>query len=245
MLGHSVFVRWTHPRFARLRLAAVMSLAVTALGLLVPTAAFAGPNEGDFFSAANSARASAGLHAYAYASDLASVARGQAARMAASGVLAHNPNLGSAISNWQGLAENVGTGTDWATIHQAFMDSPEHRAAILDSGYTEMGVGTAVDKKGNLWVSEVFRLPAGVSPPQSGGSGSASAGSSSTPSASSASTSGATPSAPTPSPEAILRGKIRQAREAVTNRGNRAHHIKRDPLVAALEYSTVMGTIGG
>ena len=33
------------------------------------------------------------------------------------------------------------------------MNSPDHRAQILDSGYTQMGVGTAVDDNGTLWVA--------------------------------------------------------------------------------------------
>jgi uncharacterized protein YkwD len=220
----------------QLGIVAVLAFVAAALLTVVPARALAGPNEGDFFGAANAARSGAGLPAYSYAGDLAAVARAQAERMAASGQLYHNPDLGGAISNWQELAENVGTGTDWQTIQQALMDSADHRAAILDSGYTQMGVGTAVDKNGTLWVSEVFRMPAGATAtaPSSGSSGSTTTGP----------VSGTDVNvAPAPSPTQILREKIRTAREKVSDakHGTRA----KDPLAAALQFSTVMDTVGG
>jgi hypothetical protein len=220
--------------------AAAMLLCLLGASAIVaahPTQALAGPNEGDFFGAANAARSSAGLSGYAYAGDLAAAARAQAERMAASGQLEHNPDLGGSVSNWQGLAENIGVGPDWQSIQQALMDSPDHRAAILSSGYTQLGVGTAVDSDGTLWVSEVFRLPAGASAPL--------------PSAdySSSSAAGTTSGAPTPTvvagptPTQILKSKIQNAREKVSD----PHQSRRsgDPLVAALDYSTVMSTVGG
>jgi len=231
-------------RTSRIRTLCVAILVAVGATVTMPSLAFAGPNEGDFFSAANSARSTAGLYAYAYAGDLAYAARAQAERMAASGVLAHNPNLGGSVSNWQGLAENVGTGTDWATIQQAFMNSPEHRGAILDSSYTQMGVGTAVDKNGILWVSEVFRLPAGATTTQTGSSDGSAPSSSTTSSSSSTSGSGYyVPPAPTPTE--ILRGKIRDARSKLAHANHSKHHVKHDPLTAALDYSTVMSTVGG
>ena len=211
--------------------------AVAALALaVVPGRAFAGPNEGDFIAAANGARANAGLSSYTYAGDLAAVARAQAERMAASGKLYHNPDLGGSVSNWQGLAENVGVGPDWGTIHQAFMDSPDHRAAILDSGYTQMGVGTAIDKDGTMWVAEVFRLPAGATPPATGTDTGSSAG------ATSGTTSGPAPTVAAPTPTQILRGKLQTARAKVDHKGHGERAT--DPLVAALDYSTVMNTLG-
>jgi len=214
-----------------------VALAVVA-GALVGSGgrALAGPNEGDFLGAANAARASAGLPAYAYAGDLAAVARAQAERMASSGSLYHNPDLGGAVSNWQELAENVGTGTNFTVIQQAFMNSADHRAAILDSGYTQMGVGTAVDKEGTLWVSEVFRLPAGPSAPapSSGSSGDASPGTTVAPS-------GTGTVAPAPTPTQILRANLHKAREMVSRKRASSSHL--DPLQAAIQYTSVMETV--
>jgi len=215
---------------------AVLLLIAAAVLAASPERAQAGPNEGDFFGATNSARSAAGLPAYVYAGDLAAAARAQAKRMASSGQLAHSPNLGGAVANWQGLAENVGVGTDWLTIQQALMNSPDHRAAILDAGYTQMGVGTAVDRDGTLWVSEVFRLPAGTtaSPPSIGSSAAAVQDQTEG--------TGVTSTSNTPSPAQSLRSKIRDARDKVG--AHRRRQGADDPLEAALDYSTVMNTVG-
>jgi hypothetical protein len=112
-----------------------------------------------FVRKANAERTSRGLPAYTVASDLATVARRHSERMAAKHTLYHNPNLGSEVSGWQVVGENVGMGGDVDSIHQAFMDSPEHRANILARDYTQIGIGTVVDADGVLWVTQVFRLP--------------------------------------------------------------------------------------
>jgi hypothetical protein len=75
----------------------------------------------------------------------------------------HNPSLGSEVGGWQALAENVGKGSDAASLHSAFMASSGHRHNILSPTYTEVGVGTATDSAGTLYVVEIFRLPAGAS----------------------------------------------------------------------------------
>lgn len=112
-----------------------------------------------FVRKANAERTSRGLPAYTVASDLATVARRHSERMAAKHTLYHNPNLGSEVSGWQVVGENVGMGGDVDSIHQAFMDSPAHRANILATDYTQIGVGTVTDSDGVMWVTQVFRLP--------------------------------------------------------------------------------------
>jgi hypothetical protein len=116
-------------------------------------------------SSTNQARAASGLPALASSADLAAAARRQAASMAGSGVLSHTPGLGSAVCCWVNLGENVGEGPSAAAIHAAFMASPGHRANILNRAYTQIGVGYAVDSRGMLWVSEIFRRPNNVAPP--------------------------------------------------------------------------------
>jgi hypothetical protein len=228
-------------------------LATTVTGLLtvfvavvmVPGTAFAGPNEGDIFSAVNAARANAGLPAYSYAGDLASAARGQAERMAASGTLYHNPNLTSEVGGWSRIGENVAYAGDWRSAHQVLMNSPEHRAQILDPSYTQMGVGTAVSKDGTFWVAEVFRTPSGAPSGATSGSGTGSGSGTntgtSTPAPSSESTYTPTTVAPQPTAEQLLRQSIRKAREKVDARSHARH--ANDPIVAALDYSTVMDTL--
>jgi hypothetical protein len=233
-------------RTVRIRSLAVSILVGLAVLLVAPGQAYAGPNEGDFFAAANAARAANGLSAYAYAGDLSYAARAQAERMAASGTLAHNPNLGGSVSNWQEVGENVGVGPTWSSIQQALMNSPSHRAAILDSGYTQMGVGTAVDQDGNLWVAEVFRLPVGATAPStsSGSSAGSPAATSSSSNGTYSSTSSSATAVASPTPTQVLRGKIRDARSKVVPHGRSTRAAAPDPLRAALNFSTVMSTVG-
>jgi hypothetical protein len=116
----------------------------------------------EFTSRTNSERTSRGIRAYAVRGDLASVAARQAARMAAARSLYHNPRLGSEVSGWSSVGENVGRGSSVSAIHSALMDSAPHRANILSTSFTEVGIGTARSSDGELYVSEVFRRPNGT-----------------------------------------------------------------------------------
>jgi uncharacterized protein YkwD len=51
----------------------------------------------------------------------------------------HSNLADGAPSNWQKLGENVGMGGSIAQIHIAYMNSPGHRANILDPSYTAIG----------------------------------------------------------------------------------------------------------
>jgi len=221
---------------------------VASLGLAGPAAA--GPDEGSFIGAINAARQASGLGTLSVRSDLVASARAQAGRCKAAGELFHNPNLGGDVSGWQVIGENVGVGPagDWSAINAAFMASPEHRANILDPDFDYVGVGTATDKQGRLWVAEVFISVAGVGPSGSGGGGSGGSGGASGPgpsasgSASSpASSVGAATPAPALTPEQVLRNKLTTARDRV-----RGPSAKRpgDLLRRAVDFSTVMLTLG-
>lgn len=83
--------------------------------------------------------------------------------MADDGRLSHNPDLGNAVGGWQAIGEVVGYDISVDAIHRAFTASPAHRAKILSSTYTEMGVG--VERRGErFWVTEVYRQPDGSVP---------------------------------------------------------------------------------
>lgn len=145
---------WT--RSTRALGALLIALAVVA-GLATPAHASA---PSDFVTRINAARASG--HALVVRSDLQAAAQAQAQRMADASDLFHNPNLGGSVRNWSALAENVGYGPDVATIHRAFMQSPGHRHNILNTAYTEVGIGVVV-RDHVMWVAEVFRQPSGHS----------------------------------------------------------------------------------
>ncbi|MFO7962123.1 MAG: CAP domain-containing protein [Nitriliruptoraceae bacterium] len=144
---------------------AVALLALVSLLLSpAPTAAHADAGlESGLVSALNSARASQGLPALEIAGELTSVARSHSRVMADGDHLHHNPDLGSAVTGWRKVGENVGRGPSVSSIHDALMDSPGHRRNILDGDWTHVGMGVVV-QDGQLWVTQVFRTPRDAAP---------------------------------------------------------------------------------
>jgi uncharacterized protein YkwD len=136
---------------------AVLALVATVLPATSADASTA-EHEMRFIDSLNVERATRGLPRLTVASDLSSVARKHSGVMASQSNLHHNPNLSSQVTNWSRLAENVGRGPSVASLHRALMDSPGHRANILDSRVTEVGVGVVVSGS-TVWVTQVFRLP--------------------------------------------------------------------------------------
>ena len=106
----------------------------------------------------NAERTSRGITALTPRADLVDGAQRWGETMASQAVLKHNPDLTTQVPRWSTVGENVGYAPDAATVHAAFMGSEGHRANILDTDYTEVGVG-AVVVDGRLWVAEVFRRP--------------------------------------------------------------------------------------
>ena len=133
-------------------------LAVFVLGAATARPAGATTTESAVTSKINSARAARGVPRLTIRSDLVTVARGQAQRMAARNVLYHNPSLAQQVRNFRWVGENVGYGPSVALVHNAFMNSPSHKANLLDRDYTEVGVG-AVWANGRVWIAQVFRKP--------------------------------------------------------------------------------------
>jgi len=144
-----------------------LALAAVLTGTLTAAPAGATTAEDSLTARLNGARSDHGLPSLATRSDLVAVARAQATRMADSGTLYHNPNLTTDVTNWRWVGENVGYGPDVQTVHVAFMNSDGHRANILDTDYTEVGVGV-VERGDRVWVAEVFRRPQTVTTSTSG-----------------------------------------------------------------------------
>lgn len=159
----SLIARRDPTRRLLLALALVLGLVISPLGATAPAHADSGM-ESSFVSQLNAARASNGLPALSVNGSLTSVARSWSKTMADEGKLYHNPSLGSQVSGWKKVGENVGRGPSVNSIHAAFMASPGHKRNILDPDWTEVGVGVVV-KDGTVWVTQVFRLPAGQSKP--------------------------------------------------------------------------------
>jgi hypothetical protein len=195
---------------------------------------------GAFVSDTNSARNSHGLAGYAVASDLTAVAQQHAAAMARNGSLYHNSSLGSDVCCWSSIGENIGEGQSEGQVQNAFMHSTAHRDNILSSAFTQIGVGTATDSHGTLWVDEVFRQPTGSSGSRHISTSHHVRSTSSHVSSSSASSSAArqTHAAPRPRRVNLLIALARRLHMAAATRGH-----PRDPVAAAYGYMGVMARI--
>ena len=147
------------------------SLRVVLLGLATASAltiggvsgapeAEAGTAETALVARVNAARTAAGLPALSARSDLAPAARRHARAMAARSALSHSSLSG--ICCFTSLAENVGVGENVDVVHTTFMRSGGHRANILNPAMRHIGIGI-VSSGGTLWVTEIFRAPAGTS----------------------------------------------------------------------------------
>jgi uncharacterized protein YkwD len=147
----------------RTTLAAISLAAIGASFAMGATPALASTT-GDLVAATNASRSGAGLPALTENAQLDAVASAWAQKLAASNVLSHNPNIQTQVTSWNNLGENVGMGPSVPALEQAFMASPDHRANILDTNYTQVGVGTATSTYPTcnctiLWVVVDFRRP--------------------------------------------------------------------------------------
>lgn len=166
--GHGVdMATTTGPRTPISLTATVLAVALVLLLLATSGPALASGDPAAALRAhVNAERSARGLAPLASAADLRSVALDHSRSMAASGDLHHNPSLGSDVTNWRVVAENVGVGADPDDLHREFMQSSTHAANILDGRVTQVGVGV-VRADGLLWVTQVFRQPMGAPAPSS------------------------------------------------------------------------------
>lgn len=135
--------------------------AVAAVLLVTVVSGCMTAEERTFLDRTNALRSSHGIRPLAENSTLTSKAQAWASHMASTGRLEHSTlsaDLGGL--KWTKLGENVGmskpTSNTLLTIHNYFVSSGGHRKNLLDSQFTHMGVGVAVDKSGRVWVAEVF-----------------------------------------------------------------------------------------
>jgi len=136
-------------------LAAVLGLAL-AFAVAPPAKADPNLDEAQFFADLNAVRARNGVPPLGTDGQLINVARAWSAQMAGPAGLSHNPNLGSQVSNWRTLGENVGEGSDVATVEAALEASPHHFQNMVDPAFQYVGIGV-VEAGGLVWVTEDFK----------------------------------------------------------------------------------------
>lgn len=103
----------------------------------------------------NAERLRRGIPALREDSGLDSIAYRHSQEMAAKGTIWHDTSTQRASQPWIAYGENVGMGPTLDAVHQAFMNSPEHRQNILEPFFKEMGAGVA-GRGGVVYVTEIF-----------------------------------------------------------------------------------------
>jgi hypothetical protein len=120
------------------------------------------------FESANHERAARNLAPLKWSASLAVAARQHAARMAEQNTLSHQlpgePDMlnraTQAGARFSSLAENVAEGPSAESLHRQWMNSPPHRANLLDPQLDSVGI--AVARHGDvLFAAEDFSLAAG------------------------------------------------------------------------------------
>jgi uncharacterized protein YkwD len=113
----------------------------------------------------NEERRKAGLPRLTAQAQLAQAARAYSTDMATRNFFSHYSPEGSTVADRVALTgypfavvgENIAWGQkDARQVMNAWMNSRGHRANILSVHYTEIGVGVAADKKGNLVWTQNF-----------------------------------------------------------------------------------------
>lgn len=149
------------PRFFFVRIASLFVLLVS-LGAYAraaqPTVA-----ERYLFEAVNQERRAAGLAPLSWNSGLVNAARPHAMEMAQRSAISHQFNdegdisarASAAAVRFSEVAENVGVAPSPAEMHQAWMESPGHRANILDPHLTSLAI-SVVYRDGALWAVQDF-----------------------------------------------------------------------------------------
>ncbi|MET9962769.1 CAP domain-containing protein [Streptomyces sp. NPDC006326] len=111
----------------------------------------------------NKERASAGCGPLASDSALTAAARAYSDTMARSGVMSHTGPDGSTMTTrveaagygWSRLGENIARGqADAEAVMQSWMNSPGHRANILNCAFKEIGIGVHKGDGGPWWTQD-------------------------------------------------------------------------------------------
>lgn len=134
-----------------------LSVAVALVAVLAIVASGCTQNEFAWDSAVlvNQSRHASGVRDVHIDDVLVAKAQAWAEHMAASGSISHSTLTQGVGDDWSVLGENVGWARSVEEMHQLFLDSPAHRATMLDGRYDRFGVGVAV-VNGRYYTAQVF-----------------------------------------------------------------------------------------
>lgn len=138
-----------------IRVAALFLGALLGFLILLPAAHSASPMDSSpervLFDAANRERVAQGLSQLQWDASLAAAARQHAARMVQHNMLSHQlpgelslqQRASQAGARFRVIAENVAEGASAPGIHVQWMNSPPHRANLLDPQLSAVGIAVA------------------------------------------------------------------------------------------------------
>jgi uncharacterized protein YkwD len=116
----------------------------------------------------NEERRQRGMALFALREDVSSQSRRHSEAMAAGGTIWHNDAYFTAANkkrlNAVLLGENVARNVDIDDAHRRLMNSPGHRANILDRRFSGIGLGVYRSSTGSLYVTESFVQPVSPAP---------------------------------------------------------------------------------
>lgn len=121
-------------------IAAVIAAVALMSGLLTACETTDGDRNA-VINGVNAARAENGLPALTENATLDNKADAWAGRLRDECNIRHSQLSDGAPAEWRKLGENVGRGGSIDQVQVAYMNSPGHRANILDGSYTSMGAG--------------------------------------------------------------------------------------------------------
>ncbi|CAN5450963.1 hypothetical protein BH10ACT3_BH10ACT3_01810 [soil metagenome] len=118
-----------------------MVLAVATASLVMSSCETTDADRASVIAGVNASRAENGLPALSENTALDSKADAWAARLRDECNIFHSKLSDGAPPEWRKLGENVGRGGSIDQVQVAYMNSPGHRANILDGSFTQMGAG--------------------------------------------------------------------------------------------------------
>jgi uncharacterized protein YkwD len=141
--------------------------STTSAGSTTTTTGSATAAEQQAVSLLNADRSANGLSVLQVDSRLTTLARNYAQDMVNRNYFSHyNPEgqspfdrLKQAGISYSAAGENIGVNQSVEKAEAAFMNSSGHRANILNSSYTKVGIGVAYDKSGNIYIVQDFIKP--------------------------------------------------------------------------------------
>jgi uncharacterized protein YkwD len=124
---------------------------------------------GEVLRLVNEERGKAGCKALSSESHLVAAAQKHTDLQADQNTMSHQlpgeASMGDRVTaagyQWRGLGENVAAGyTSAASVMDGWMNSPGHKANILNCSFEEIGVGLAKSSSGTQYWTQVFATPA-------------------------------------------------------------------------------------